>query len=189
MTASPPETMNWPEGAIFTLGHSTLPIGRFIDRLKLYGIAQLADIRSVPRSRYNPQYNFDDLAASLKSAGIGYAHLKALGGMRKARADSVNTGWREGGFRGYADYMETPEFAQALDRLIAMSRQSRAAIMCAESMPWRCHRSLVSDALVVRGVPVIEILTEREWRMRELTAFARVEGTQITYPPEQPSLF
>lgn len=182
-----PET--WPDGAIFTIGHSTLPIEQFIGSLKSFGIEHLADVRTVPRSRYNPQFNTDALAASLKEAGIAYTHMKALGGLRHPHKESPNGGWHNDSFRGYADYMASDEFLQALAQLIEMSRKVRTAVMCAESVPWRCHRSLVADALGVRGIPVVEIMPEGAWRMHALTPFARVEGMSITYPPEQASLF
>jgi uncharacterized protein (DUF488 family) len=177
--------MIWPENAIFTVGHSTLPIERFIALLHIYGIEHLVDIRTMPRSRYNPQFNDTALAATLPAAHIAYLHIKALGGLRRAGKDSPNTGWRNGGFRGYADYMLTAEFQEALHGLIQMSHERRMAIMCAEAVPWRCHRSLVADALSVRGIPVMEILSETSYRMHRITPFAHVEGTRVTYPPEQ----
>jgi uncharacterized protein (DUF488 family) len=183
----PPQDAHWPESAIFTVGHSTLPIGRFIALLKIYGIEQLVDIRTMPGSRHNPQFGGDALADSLGAAHIEYTHMEALGGLRRARKDSQNAGWRNKSFRGYADYMQTAEFAHAMDTLVRMSRQKRTAIMCAEAVPWRCHRSLVADALDVRGVPVIEILSETSYRSHKLTPFAQVDGTSIVYPPEQPS--
>jgi uncharacterized protein (DUF488 family) len=185
---SPPQQAHWPEGAVFTLGHSTLPIERFIALLQTYGIQCLADIRTLPRSRHNPQFNDAALANCLTAQHLEYVHIRALGGLRHARKDSPNTGWRNGSFRGYADYMQTEEFQHAVEALIHMSRQKRVAIMCAEAVPWRCHRSLVADALNVRGVPVVEILSESSYRMHELTPFAQVEGVRITYPPEQPNL-
>jgi uncharacterized protein (DUF488 family) len=184
---SPPET-EWPEDAIFTLGHSTLPIERFVALLHAYGIECLADIRTVPRSRHNPQFNGDTLADALKPENIEYVPLPALGGLRHASKDSPNTGWRNTSFRDYADYMQTEAFEEGLATLIHMSRQKRVAIMCAEAVPWRCHRSLVADALSVRGIPAVEILSESSYRMHKLTPFARVKGTQITYPPEQAAL-
>lgn len=183
-----PQDAHWPDGAIFTVGHSTLPIARFIALLKVYGIEQLADIRTVPRSRHNPQFNADALAASLASDQIVYAPMPALGGLRHARPDSPNGGWRNKSFRAYADYMATAAFQDAVDALVAMGRRRRTAIMCAEAVPWRCHRSLVADALEVRGAPVVEILSETSYRTHALTPFSRVDGTAITYPPEQPSL-
>jgi len=184
----PPQEAHWPEGAVFTVGHSTLAIERFIALLQAYGIERLVDIRTMPRSRHNPQFNDTTLANSVTTQHIEYVHIQALGGLRHARKDSPNTGWRNGGFRGYADYMQSEEFQDALETLIQMSRLKRVAIMCAEAVPWRCHRSLVADALSVRGVLVVEILSESSYRTHKLTAFAQVEGTQITYPPEQAAL-
>ena len=173
---------------MFTVGHSTLPIERFIALLQTYGVKRLVDIRTMPRSRHNPQFNDTSLAESLTARQIEYVHIQALGGLRPAHKDSPNTGWRNEGFRGYADYMQGEEFRDALETLIRMSRQERAAIMCAEAVPWRCHRSLVADALSVRGIPAVEILSESSYRMHKLTPFARVEGTRITYPPGQATL-
>ena len=184
----PPQEAHWPEGTIFTLGHSTLPIERFVAVLQAYAIARLADIRTIPRSRHNPQFSDTALAKSLKALHLDYVHMRALGGLRHARRDSPNTGWRNESFRGFADYMQTEEFENALAALIRMGREKRVAIMCAEAVPWRCHRSLVADALSVRGVPVIEILSEATYRMHPLTPFLRVEGLRITYPPEQATL-
>ena len=178
----------WPDDAVFTVGHSTLPIERFIALLETYGIRRLADVRTVPRSRRNPQFNADALASALRARSIEYVPLPALGGLRHARNDSPNTGWRNDSFRGYADYMQTPAFEAGLDALIGMSRELRTAIMCAEAVPWRCHRSLVADALEVRGISAVEILSESSARMHKLTPFARVDGTTITYPPEQMGL-
>ena len=184
----PPREAHWPEGAVFTVGHSTMPIERFIALLQTYGVKRLVDIRSAPRSRHNPQFNDTSLAESLTARQIEWVHIQALGGLRRAHKDSPNTGWRNESFRGYADYMQGEEFRDALETLIRMSRQERAAIMCAEAVPWRCHRSLVADALTVRGIPAVEILSESSYRMHKLTPFARVEGTRITYPPGQATL-
>ena len=175
-------------GTVFTVGHSTLPIERFIALLATYGIERLADIRTVPRSRHNPQFNGDALAASLHDAGIDYVPMQALGGLRRPNKDSINGGWRNTSFRGYADYMQTDAFEDALEALIGLSRDKRVAIMCAEAVPWRCHRSLVADALCARGIPVVEILSESNSRVHKVTPFAHVEGEHVTYPPAQPSL-
>jgi uncharacterized protein (DUF488 family) len=189
MTEHPlPEEADWPQGAIFTLGHSTLPIERFLALLHTYGIERIVDIRSMPRSRHNPQFNDTALAGSLAAEHLEYMHMPALGGLRRARKDSLNTGWRNESFRGYADYMQTEEFQGALETLIEMRCGKRVAIMCAEAVPWRCHRSLVADALGVHDVPVVEILSESTWRTHKLTPFALVDGMRITYPPEQPML-
>ena len=184
----PPQEARWPEGALFTLGHSTLPIERFVALLRTYGIERLVDIRTVPRSRHNPQFNDTELAGTLATERIEYVPMQSLGGLRHAHKDSPNTGWRNASFRGYADYMQTEQFQVALDKLIEMSRHKRAAIMCAEAVPWRCHRSLVADALGARAVPVIEILSESSYRAHKLTPFAQVEGVRITYPPDQAKL-
>jgi uncharacterized protein (DUF488 family) len=178
----PPQQAEWADGTIFTIGHSTLPIAQFIDVLDAYGIEELVDIRTIPRSRRNPQFESAALAESLRSRGIGYRHLAGLGGLRHAHKDSPNMGWRNESFRGYADYMQTEAFAQALETLIDLSRRRRVAIMCAEAVPWRCHRSLVSDALSARDIPVIEIMSGTSYRPHKLTPFAHVDGTRITYP-------
>jgi uncharacterized protein (DUF488 family) len=169
--------------AIFTVGHSTLPIERFVALLQGYGIEYLADIRTIPRSRRNPQFEGAALGRSLSAAGIEYVAMPALGGLRRTRKDSPNGGWRNASFRGYVDYMQTEAFESALQSLIGMSRQASTAIMCAEAVPWRCHRSLVADALSVRDVPVVEILSPTSSRKHRLTPFAHVEGLRITYPP------
>lgn len=184
----PPRDTAWPDGAIFTVGHSTLPIDQFVSLLQIYGIERLADVRTVPRSRHTPQFNADTLPGSLAAAQIEYVPMPALGGLRRTRKDSPNTGWRNASFRGYADYMQTSEFARAIEELAALGQASRTAIMCAEAVPWRCHRSLVADALCVRGIPVIEILSATSYRDHKMTPFARVNGLSITYPPEQSAL-
>ena len=190
MTRHPPvETAQWPDHAIFTVGHSTLALEEFIAMLEAYGVECLADVRTVPRSRHNPQFNGDMLATALRARQIDYVPLPALGGLRRARPDSHNTGWRNASFRGYADHMQTPEFAHGLDELLALGRARRTAIMCAEAVPWRCHRSLVADAVSVHGVPVIEILSAASHRVHKMTPFARVEGRSVTDPPEQTTLF
>ncbi|MED5814068.1 DUF488 domain-containing protein [Mycolicibacterium sp. 050232] len=181
---TPPPEEIWPDGTVFTIGHSTLPIERFTALLHDYRVEQLADIRTIPRSRHNPQFNSDSLAESLPQQGIDYLAMPGLGGLRQARPDSPNTGWRNKSFRGYADYMQTAEFQHALELLMQASRKMRTAIMCAEAVPWRCHRSLVADALTVRGIPVVEILSATNYRPHKLTSFARVEGTLLTYNAE-----
>ncbi len=170
---------------IFTIGHSTHPIDEFIGLLKTYCVEQLVDVRTVPKSRHVPQFNSEALAESLVKQGIGYVHLKALGGLRHAKKDSVNIGWRNASFRGYADYMSSEEFAQGIDRLIGLAKTKRTVIMCAEAVPWRCHRSLVGDALLVRGVAVEDIMSATSVRPHKLTEFAKVDGQQITYPADK----
>jgi uncharacterized protein (DUF488 family) len=183
-----PKIPDWPEGTIFTVGHSTLPLESFVELLQAYGIERLADIRTIPRSRRNPQFNADTLPVELAKQGIEYQPMPELGGLRHARKDSPNMGWRNDSFRGYADYMQTPAFADAVEMLVRLGREKRTAIMCAEAVPWRCHRSLVADALLVRDVPVVEILSATDRRPHKLTGFAAVDGLSITYPPEQQSL-
>ncbi len=179
---------SWTPGTIFTVGHSTLPIDQFVSLLRTYGIERLADVRTVPRSRHNPQFNADSLARSLAAAGIEYIPMPALGGLRRPRKDSPNAGWRNTSFRGYADYMQSAEFNAAVVALIDTGSDRRVAIMCAEAVPWRCHRSLVADALNGRGVAVEEILSQSSHRPHKLTPFAHVQGRSITYPPEQGTL-
>ena len=175
---------NEPACRVLTVGHSTRPIADFIALLAAHGVTCLVDVRTVPKSRRNPQYESTALAASLAAAGIGYVREAGLGGFRKARPDSPNAGWRNLSFRGYADYMQTPEFAEALARLVALAHDDRVAIMCAEAVPWRCHRSLVADALLARGVGACEIASAARLAPHRLTPFAQVEGTTVTYPPE-----
>ena len=167
---------------IFTIGHSTRAIEAFVEMLQAHGVKCLVDVRTVPRSRHNPQFNRDTLPATLKQAGIAYAHMEALGGLRHARKDSINSGWRNASFRGYADYMQTPAFEAGLDDLIRIASRAETAIMCAEAVPWRCHRSMIADALTVRGYTVEDIMSLTKTQPHSLTPFAQVEGTQITYP-------
>ena len=170
---------------VWTVGHSTRPIDALIALLQAHGIRQLVDVRTIPRSRHNPQFNQDQLPASLESAGIQYFHMLALGGLRHAHRDSVNAAWRNASFRGFADSMQTPEFDAALRELIRVARDRRTAIMCAEAVPWRCHRSLIADALVVRGLDVDEITGANSTRPHTLTPWACVVGQHITYPATQ----
>jgi len=169
---------------VFTVGHSTHPLGEFIALLKAHGVKRLVDVRTVPRSRHNPQFNSDLLADALHAARIVYTHLPGLGGLRHAGKDSPNTGWRNASFRGYADYMQTPEFADALHELLALAERQTVAIMCAEAVPWRCHRSLIADALIVRGIPVEHITSPTRRQPHKLTPFAKVVGEEITYPTD-----
>jgi uncharacterized protein (DUF488 family) len=169
---------------VMTIGHSTRPIAEFVHLLKAHGVERLVDVRTVPRSRHNPQFNRDQLSPSLHSARIHYTYMAGLGGFRHSSNDSINMGWRNKSFRGYADYMQTTEFWEHLDALIGLAEQERVAIMCAEAVPWRCHRSLIADALLVRGIEVREITSATGMRIHSLTPFAQVSGTRITYPPE-----
>ena len=167
---------------IWTVGHSTRSIDEFIELLKAYNIGIVVDIRTIPRSRKNPQFNKDELARVLPEHGIEYIHGKDLGGLRSVRKDSPNTGWRNDGFRGFADYMQTEQFHDALNQLIEIGSKKRTAIMCAEMLPWRCHRSLIADALIARGIEVVEIFDKEKSRPHKMTPFAVVEGQHILYP-------
>lgn len=174
----PPDTT---QCRVLTVGHSTRPIEEFVALLRSHAVELLIDVRTVPRSRRNPQFDADSLPDSLAAAGIGYRHLQGLGGFRRTTPDSPNAGWRNASFRGYADYMQTGEFDSSLSLLIELAQSDRLAIMCAEAVPWRCHRSLIADALLVHGVPVCEIVGTR-LQPHRLTSFARVDGSRITYP-------
>jgi uncharacterized protein (DUF488 family) len=174
--------------AVLTIGHSTHPIGEFIAILEAHGVDLLADVRTIPRSRHNPQFNRDALKASLAEAEIRYVPMPGLGGLRRARPDSPNTGWRNASFRGYADYMQTPEFRQNLRKLISLAHETQTAIMCAEAVPWRCHRSMIADALLVRRIPVEHIMSATTLQTHKLTPFARVQRGRITYPPQTATL-
>jgi len=167
---------------ILTVGHSTRTLNEFITLLLAHGVKQLIDVRTIPRSRHNPQFNRNRLPRPLQKVGIRYRHMAGLGGLRHARRDSINAGWRNASFRGFADYMQTPEFEEALDQLFHLAQRRRTAIMCAEAVPWRCHRSLIGDALLVRGLRVEEIASQTRTRPHTLTSWARVRGKQLTYP-------
>jgi len=167
---------------IHTVGFSTRTVEELEAILAGAGVRLLIDVRTVPRSRHTPQWNRDRAAAALPRHGIRYQHLPALGGFRKPRPDSPNTGWRNLSFRGYADYMASPVFAAGLDELLALAAGARTAFACTEAVPWRCHRSLIADALTVRGVEVRHLMSPTSARPHALTPFARVEGTAITYP-------
>lgn len=168
---------------MFTIGHSTRSFEDFVSLLHGRNIELLADVRTAPRSRRNPQFNTGNLATSLPLAGIAYVRLPELGGWRRPRADSPNTGWQHASFRGYADYMLTSDFRSALDGLIALGCEHRLAFMCVEAVPWRCHRSLIADALVARGYDVRHIVSAKKADPHRMTPFARVQGGSVTYPP------
>jgi len=170
------------QSTIFTIGHSTRTLPEFVAILRASDVSVVVDVRSVPRSRHNPQFNKETLPAALKAKGIGYVHMPDIGGLRRPVRGSVNTAWRNKSFRGYADYMQTKEFAEQLLHLIALARENCVAIMCAEALPWRCHRSLIADALIVRNVKVEHIISENSTIQHVLTEWAHVEGTRITYP-------
>jgi uncharacterized protein (DUF488 family) len=167
---------------IYTIGHSTHPIEKFVEMLAANEVSLIADVRTIPRSRRNPQYGAEELAAGLKASGIAYKRLAGLGGLRHAKKDSVNTAWEKDTFRGFADYMQTEEFAVSLAELIETAKAQPTAILCAEALPWRCHRSLIADALTVRGVWVLHIMSKTSVKEHALTSFAVVEGEKITYP-------
>lgn len=174
---------------IYTIGHSTRSLDELVELLRAHDIGLLCDVRTVPRSRHNPQFNTDALAAALPVRGLAYRHLPRLGGLRHGLgARSPNGGWHNASFRGFADYMLTDEFAAGLDELLALAGGHRVSIMCAEAVPWRCHRSLIADALTVRGVEVRHIMTAHRANPHHLTSFAHVEGTRVTYPPPQGEL-
>jgi uncharacterized protein (DUF488 family) len=167
---------------VYTIGHSTRSIEDFIALLQAHRVSQLADVRTIPKSRRHPHFAQDALSESLLAAGISYRHCPGLGGLRKPAPDSTNGGWRHAGFRGYADYMQTPAFADALRNLIDWAGEASTAVMCAEAVWWQCHRQLIADALVARGIDVRHITTAKPAAAHTLTSFARVDGPRVTYP-------
>jgi uncharacterized protein (DUF488 family) len=167
---------------VLTIGHSAHPWKDFLALLRAHRVGRVIDVRSIPRSRHNPQFNQETLRTKLRAARISYVHLRKLGGLRHARGDSANVGWRNRSFRGFADYMQTSEFDAGLQRLIKLARQKRTALMCAEAVPWRCHRSLIADALTVLGIRVEDIMSKNRSHLHSLTSFARVRRSSITYP-------
>ena len=178
---------------VYTIGHSTRTLDDFVALLAREGIRHVADVRRFPGARRHPHFGKDALAAALAERGIGYSHHEALGGRRAPAKDSPNVAWRNAAFRGYADYMLTPEFERALDELLAVTRRTPTTVMCAEAVPWRCHRSLIADAIVARGIPVLDVM-DAATREHALPKFARVRDGRVTYPGEpvatpQQSLF
>jgi uncharacterized protein (DUF488 family) len=171
---------------VLTIGHSTRTLEDFISLLREYDVQKVVDIRTIPRSSHNPQFNREELPKSLKAVGLGYVHMSGLGGLRHSVSDSPNTGWRSLSFRGFADYMQEKEFKKSLRTLIELAKTERLALMCAEAVPWRCHRSLIADALLVRGVQVQHILSSTSLQSHKVTPWAKVNGTHITYPSEEP---
>ena len=167
---------------IYTVGHSTHSIDQFIKTLQAYKIELVVDVRTIPRSRHNPQFNENELKLDLEQHDIGYLHLKELGGLRHTTKTSINTGWTNLSFRGFADYMQTPEFQKGVELLIETSKLKQTVIMCAEAVPWRCHRSLIGDALVVRNIEVEDIMSEKITKPHKITLWAKVDGAIITYP-------
>jgi uncharacterized protein (DUF488 family) len=171
---------------VLTIGHSTRTLEDFVHLLQAHGVEKVIDVRTIPRSRDNPQFNRETLPYGLREFGIGYMHMPGLGGLRHPRPDSPNLGWRNASFRGYADYMQTREFEAQLQELIKMTGQGLICLMCAEVLPWRCHRSLIADALIVRGIQVEHILSPTRHQAHLLTPWAQVMGTMLTYPPAVP---
>jgi uncharacterized protein (DUF488 family) len=169
---------------LFTIGHSTRTLEEFIAILHAHGVKAVADVRLIPRSRRYPHFADESLVHTLPKAGIEYVPFKSLGGRRRAKKDSINLAWRNESFRGYADFMQTPAFAQALEELIDLARRTPTTTMCAEAVPWRCHRSLISDALIARGLEVLDIMSEKKASPHKLPNFARIDGTTVTYPAE-----
>ncbi|MFY9228195.1 MAG: DUF488 domain-containing protein [Candidatus Microsaccharimonas sp.] len=167
---------------VFTIGHSTRPIEEFIEILRANGVKRLVDIRTIPRSRHNPQFEQTALEESLPGHGITYAYMKELGGLRPKVSNSVNMGWHNQSFRNYADYMQSGDFVDGIEELIRLASEEPTAIMCAEAVPWRCHRSLVGDALLVRDIRVRDIMSETQTKDHTLTPFAVADGTRISYP-------
>lgn len=170
---------------IYTIGHSTHTLDDFIRILQAYQIQVLVDVRSYARSWHNPQFNEDTFAQSLLDHGIHYHHLKGLGGRRRTTPDSVNTAWKNTSFRGFADYMQTADFSSSLDELLEIANGMNTAIMCAEAVPWRCHRSLIGDALLARGIEVMDIFDEKTSKPHHLTPWARVTGSHVIYPGDE----
>ena len=167
--------------SVWTIGHSTLSLEDFVARLKSFAIELLVDVRSFPGSRRYPQFNKDDLSQSLDRVGIAYQHLRELGGRRRVRPDSTNLAWRNESFRGYADYMETKEFHDGIERLLELAGKQRTAIMCSEAVWWRCHRSMISDFLKVKGIEVIHIMGEEKSELHPFTSAARVVNGELSY--------
>lgn len=173
------------EKIVYTIGHSTRSVEDLINMLKKEGIQAVCDVRTIPRSSLNPQFNIDVFPGDLEKAGIKYFHMTGLGGLRKPEKESLNTGWHNASFRGFADYMQTGEFEQSMDTLTGIASRYKTAVMCAEAVPWRCHRMLIADALTVRGWRVEHIVGVQGLQRHELTPFLEAHGTRITYPEEK----
>lgn len=173
--------------AIYTIGHSTRPLEELVAMLHGHGVKRLIDVRTVPRSRHNPQFNRETLPDALAAENIAYTHFPGLGGLRPKHKQSVNNGWHNASFRAYADYMQTEEFEKSVEEMLQLAQKAPVALMCAEAVPWRCHRSLIADALLARGIEAEEIVTPGKSEPHKLTPFARIDGQRITYPTDQPS--
>lgn len=172
----------------YTIGHSTRSLGELAGMLESFSIKELIDVRTIPKSRFNPQFNKEALAKDLPARGIAYRHMAGLGGLRHPKKDSINTGWRNLSFRGYADYMQTPEFEKNLQELIALGKKHRVAVMCAEAVPWRCHRSLIADALIVHDFEVVDIMGIDKGSPHTLNPMADVHNRKIRYPKSKEEL-
>lgn len=167
---------------LYTVGHSTRSLDELVAILRAHGVQRVVDVRTIPRSRHNPQFNRETLSKALNNRHLSYRHMKSLGGLRHAGPNSINTGWRNASFRGFADYMQTPTFAVALERLLILAEQKPTAIMCAEAVPWRCHRSLIGDALTARGYEIRDIMSVTSAKLHRLTPMAQIRRQQVTYP-------
>ncbi|WP_247597300.1 MULTISPECIES: DUF488 domain-containing protein [unclassified Leifsonia] len=167
---------------IFTIGHSTHPLLDFVGMVRAHGVETIVDVRSIPKSRHNPQYGISVLPQELAATDLGYHLIEKLGGLRHGNRTDLNGGWRNASFRAYADYMQSPAFSAGLDELISIAADTVVAIMCAEAVPWRCHRSLIADALLIRRFDIIDIFSRTNAKPHGLTSFARVDGERITYP-------
>jgi uncharacterized protein (DUF488 family) len=174
--------MNHMNAMIYTIGHSNHPIDEFIKILQAYEIGLVVDVRTIPGSRHNPKFNQSEFERELQCHDIGYTHLKGLGGLRHTTKTSINTGWENSSFRGFADYMQTEAFQAGIEQLIELARKKPTVIVCAEAVPWRCHRSLIADALLVRNLRVQDIISEKTSKAHKITPWAKVDGTTITYP-------
>jgi uncharacterized protein (DUF488 family) len=174
--------MHASEPVVFTLGHSTRSLEELVEILRAHGVERVVDVRTIPRSRHNPQFNRQTLSKALHNRRLSYRHMKSLGGLRHARLDSINTGWRNPSFRGFADYMQTPAFETALDTLVKLAQQKPTAVMCAEAVPWRCHRSLIADALTARGYEVRDIMSATSAKLHVLMPMVKVRGHRVSYP-------
>jgi uncharacterized protein (DUF488 family) len=174
---------------LYTVGHSTRSLDELVAMLRAHGVAAIADVRRFAGSRRLPQFNAENLAAELPKRKLAYLPCPLLGGRRKPGASLQNAGWRNASFRAYADYMQTPPFLEGLETLMDAAKERPTAMMCAEAVPWRCHRSLIADALLVRGWEVLDVMSESKATPHKLTPFAKVKGTKITYPPEHEELF
>jgi len=173
--------MNLTKSKLYTIGHSNRTIDRFVDLLNAHGVKKIVDVRTIPKSHHNPQFNQNEIRKSLTSAKIRYEHLKALGGLRHTRKDSINLGWKNASFRGFADYMQTKEFERGLVRLKRIAQKQTTAIMCAEAVPWRCHRSLIADVLTLQKWQILHIQSKKTAYPHEVTPFLKIQAGKLVY--------